>query len=382
MCSNYFTCIYFMEEKLKILYINGGLMDRGGISSVIMNYYLNFTDDRICVDFLGQGNGNGERDVEIISRGGKVFNIPSKSMNLHLNYKQFKKILKEGKYDIVHSHADSGNAYFLKIAKECQVSVRISHSHNTNYTIKNKLRILLNEFQKRQIKRYATNLWACSYKAAEWLYGSKENVEVIHNAINIKNYAFSEDDRKQIREVYELGNRYIIGIVGRLDYQKNHYFILRVMEKYVEVNPKAKLMVIGDGKLRDELIRLTESLSLQNNIIFVGQVENVIPFYSALDVLVMPSLFEGLPVSAIEAQISGLPCIISDQITKEVGLGHNVEFVSINDVGKWTSLLETYKYAVRDSDDIFSYVRNAGYDIQMEAENIQKKYWHLKEVVK
>lgn len=370
-----------MDKKMRILYINGGLMDRGGVSSVMMNYYLHFTDHNIRVDFLGHGVGPGVRDEEILGRGGKVFNIPAKSKNFFGNYKQLKTIIKNGRYDIVHAHADSGNAYLLKVAKECGVPVRISHSHNTNYTINNKVRIFLNDIQKKQIKKYATNLWACSHKAAQWLYGNDNDVEVIHNAIETKKFCFSMEQRDKIRDIYGLENKYVIGIVGRLDYQKNHSFMLDVIKEYVTIEPNAKLMIIGDGKLKEDLVKKVDDLKINDNVIFVGQVQNVYDFYSAFDVLVMPSLFEGLPVSAIEAQTSGLPCLISEEVTKEVNLGYNVSYLNIKNPKVWVEQLQNVKNIERDFDKAPARVADAGYDIQREADRIQKRYWKLKEEI-
>ena len=374
-----------MKKNLNILYVNGGLMDRGGISSVMMNYYLHFTDKKIKIDFVGHGYGNGERDKEIIKNGDKVFNIPPKSKNIFLNYIKLKKIMKSGKYDIVHSHADSGNAYILKIAKKCGIPIRISHSHNTNYTINNKIRILWNEIQKKEIKKYATDLWACSSEAARWLYGSKEkNVKIIHNAIETKKFCFSQLKREGIRKKYNIKDDFVIGIVGRLDYQKNHDFILKVMKEYLIKDNEAKLMIVGDGKLRESLKKKIEELGIKKNIIFVGQVQNVFDFYNAFDVLVMPSLFEGLPVSAIEAQASGLSCLISNKVTREVDLGYNLKYLDITKIKPWVEELNEIKKnkQKREKKEAYFYIQKAGYDIQEEAEKVQKIYWNLKEGVK
>lgn len=190
------------DEQVKILYVNGGLMDRGGVSSVMMSYFQHFDKSKVHIDFLVHGTGSGERDEEIIQAGSKIFSVPPKSKNPIVNKKMIKTVMMNEKYDIVHSHADSGNGYILKIAKKCGVDIRISHSHNTNYTISNKVRIALNEIQKKLINHYATHKWACSKKAAEWLYGTCDGVDIVNNAIDTKRFVYSLANRNEIRSRY------------------------------------------------------------------------------------------------------------------------------------------------------------------------------------
>lgn len=365
------------KKQLKILYVNGGLMDRGGVSSVMMNYYKHFDLTKIHVDFLVHGNEEGERDAEIIARNGRIFRVPPKSKNPMKNYIKITEILKKEDYDIVHAHADSGNAYILKIAKKCGVLVRISHSHNTYYTIHNKLRIWINDLQKKRIKKYATQLWACSQMAANWLYGKNQDVKIIYNAIELDKFKYSKQYCEEIRDKFRLHDRYVIGMIGRLDYQKNHKFALQLIDEIRKDRSNVVLLIIGDGCLRKKLEDQVELLQLQSNVIFCGQVDDIYKYYSAIDLLIMPSLFEGLPVSIVEAQCAGVPCVISDNITREVAVLNNVRYLPLEDTEKWKDyVLNTKDTVIRDENGILE-LKQAGFNISTEAEKLQNIYFSL-----
>ncbi len=363
-----------MKKTIRLLYINGGMMDRGGISSVMMNYYLCFHPDVIQTDFLVHGSGLGERDQEILEHGGKIYTVPPKSRHLIKNYRQINKIMKMGNYDIVHSNADSGNAYLLKIAKKWGVSVRISHSHNTDYTIQNPFRRMINDIYKKQIPHYATDLWACSKKAGQWLYGRRSKAVVIHNAIDIHRFRFSMEERTVCRKKYGIGEELVIGTAGRMDVQKNHMFLLRVFQMVLKKEPSAKLILAGDGWLRGRLEEYVRQNGLAGKVIFAGQVSHIWQFYSAFDVFAMPSVFEGLPVSAVEAQCSGLPCVLSDAISKEIKILPDTVFLGLESEKAWAEALTAAAVSGHDRKAVKPYIRKAGFDIAQEAGKVQKRY--------
>lgn len=363
-----------MENKLlKILYVNGGIMDRGGVSSVIMGYYLNINSDMIQVDFIVHGDRIGERDSEILQRGGRIYRVPQKSVNLIENYKQIKRIMLEGKYDIVHSHADSGNAYILKIAKKCGIKVRVSHSHNTDYTIENRIRIIYNEIQKRKIRQYATHQWACSKPAGEWLYGRKSVFEIIPNAIDTNRFSFNTTIRETIRREYMLDNRIVIGHVGRFDFQKNQKFLLNVFYEAAKKNEELSLVFIGEGKDKTILEEKVRQLGLQDKVLFLGQRGDVNCLLSIFDVFAFPSQFEGLGVAVIEAQANGLHCVVSEHVPAETNITGNVKFLPLVTSIWVEELLKTYN---RDEDGKKKIIDH-GYDINCVAGLIQKKYLEM-----
>ena len=362
-----------MQGKcIKILYVNGGIMDCGGVSSVMMNYYSHMNSDIVKIDFLVHGFREGVHDYEIFQRGSKIYRVVPKSKNPIKNYKQIKGIIKNGNYDIVHSHADSGNAYILKIAKECGVKIRISHSHNTNYTISSKLRIFLNEMQKKNISKYSTDLWACSKMAAKWLYGTSDNVLIVNNAIDSNKYKYDEKHRTLIRKKYGWGDRFIIGMVGRLSYQKNQVYAMDIIYEIKKSIPNVLLFLCGEGELKAELVLKSQEKKLENEIYFAGKIDNMNEFYSVFDVFIMPSNFEGLPVSAIEAQCNGLPCILSDNITREAKVTDNVIYlpIGLSNVKDWCKEIIIARRENISSLDFYK----TGFDIDIEAEKIMKQY--------
>lgn len=361
------------DNRVRILYVNGGLMDRGGVSSVMMSYYLKFDLSSIYVDFVVHGSTTGERDEEILKRGGKIFKIPPKSKNPIANYTCLKKIMKRGNYDIVHSHADSGNALILKIAKECGIKVRISHSHNTDFTINNKFRIFLNNLQKKQISKYATYKWACSKKAGEWLYGKKERFEVIPNAIDVSKFAYDVNARIKLRNKYGVSGNTVIGHIGRLDYQKNQEFLIDVFAQALKLDNNIRLVLIGDGANRNIVENRIRELSLEDKILMLGKRFDVNYLFNMFDLFVLPSKFEGLPVVMVEAQANGLRCVCSDLITRETDLTGNVTYLPL-EIPKWSKeIIERYE---RDNNCLCKII-NRGYEINSAAKKVQKQYLEM-----
>ena len=357
-------------EPIRILYVNGGLMDRGGVASVMMSYFLRIDPKVVHIDFVVHGNGVGDRDEEILHRGSKIFKVPPKSKDFGGNYRGLKKIMSEGKYDIVHAHADSGNALILKIAKECGIKVRISHSHNTNFTITNQFRILLNYFQMKQISKYATHKWACSVAAGEWLYGLQSRFEVIPNAIELSKFKFDSAMRDKLRIEYGLMGKRVIGHIGRFDYQKNQLFLIDAFAKAAEKDETLRLILIGDGKDRTEIENAIKKSFIEDKVILMGQRSDVYSLLNIMDIFVLPSKFEGFPVVTIEAQANGLHCLCSDIITRETNLTGNNKYLPL-EKSIWTNeLLKVYK---RD-ESMMDKIIEQGYEIINASQKLQERY--------
>lgn len=327
-------------KKIKILIVNGGIMDRGGISAFILNYLKHFDFNVFCVDILVHGNEPAERDNEVKECGCKLYRLPKKSSHYFEWKRGLKNLLEINRYDIIHANADAGNGLILEIAKVCGIKVRISHSHNTNYLTENKLRIALNEIQKRKIKKAATELFACSSQAGQWLYNS-ERYTIIHNAIDYSEYSFKSEIRNRIREKNKLNNKFVVGHVGRFHYQKNHKFILEIAKQTCMDNDIVYLL-IGEGELLDEIRADSDKMKLHNVIIY-GQVSNVNEMLNAMDLFMMPSVFEGLPFSVIEAQVNGLCCIISSIIDSECIITDCTQKLAIDNPSVWADKIVELK---------------------------------------
>lgn len=357
---------------IKILYVNGGTMDRGGVSTFMINIYDRIDHNKFQIDFLVHTDLEGIRDKEILDKGGKIFRVPAKSKHPLRNYMQIREIIQKGHYDIIHSHADAGNAFILSIAKSCGVPVRISHCHNTNYTSGNFLRRFLNEKTKRSVVKYATQRWACSRKAGEWLYGVESEFSVIPNAIEVESFIYQQDLARELRQTLKLQDKFIIGHVGRFEPQKNHTFILDVFEEIIKEQKEAHLVLIGRGYLEEVIKQQAKEKNILQHISFLGERSDIANIIQIFDVVLMPSLFEGLSIAMVELQANGLSIICSDTISEEINLTGNVNFLSLDaPLSTWSRAVLTSN--MRDEGALDKIIAK-GYDIKSLVSRIEKDY--------
>lgn len=357
----------------RVLYVHGGLLNTGGTESVMMNFYRNIDREKVHIDFLLHGFGKAVYDDEIISSGGKIFNVVPKGQNPVENTKQIREIIKNGNYDVVHSHMDAGNAQILKIAKELNVPLRISHSHNTATQTSNPLKKVFNEFEKKKIYKYATHLFACSDLAGKWLYGDKA-FTVINNAIDVQKFDYSDILRAEMRKSLGLSDSdTVIGHIGRFSYQKNHEKLISIFNCYLKSNPNAFLIMIGEGETKDDTKKTVKNLEIDKNVIFVEPNGEINKYMQAMDCFVMPSRFEGLPVVTVEAQAAALPIVISDTVSKKCALTDLVSFVPLEaDDSVWREAINEALKKQRYSR--FEELKQKGYDIKENADKMQHFY--------
>ncbi|MGQ7685851.1 glycosyltransferase family 1 protein [Streptococcus suis] len=359
----------------RILYVSGGTIDNGGISTYMRNYYRNIDKSKLQIDFLVHGE-KSVHDDEIISQGGMIYYAPIKRDNPIENTKIVTKILKSGKYSVVHAHMDGMNGLFLRQAKNCGIPIRISHSHNTDFLTSNLLKLLLHKFSRLLIGRYATDLWACSEEAGRWLYG-KNQFQLVRNAITIKNFEFSAATRQRIRKEFDFEGKFVIGHIGKLSYQKNQSFLIDIFDKFQKINEDSILVLVGEGEDKLLLQEKANRLGLSSKVFFLGERDNVSDLLNAFDVFVFPSRFEGLGIVAIEAQTNGLYCICSTKVPKEVNITGNVIFHNLEEsVDEWVDSIRNISTRdVNSKEKVF----NAGYDIEFAARELEKKYLELVE---
>ena len=374
------------SKKVKILYVLGGVMNRGGIESFIMNYFRKIDKNKVHIDFIVHGFEEGVYDLEIKNAGSNIYNVPIKSENFRLNIINIREILKNGSYDIVHAHMDAMNFFVLKEAKKLKVPIRISHSHNTDHLTNNKIKYLINEYVRFSHRKYATTFMSCSTDAGNWLFGKNNPFILIKNAIETEKFEFNSQKRLELRKKYNIEDKLVIGNVGRFDYQKNHIYLINVFEKIYKKNNDTVLFLIGEGHLKENIIKETLNKSYYKNIIFAGNKENINDFYNCFDVYCQPSNFEGLGIVLIEAQINGLKCFASNNIPKETNLfGTNTYLkIDLKSVEVWASSIINYfenKKNVRNlirSEDIDS----SQYSIQKESKKLEEIYLTLYSEVK
>jgi len=372
-------------KPFRILHVVGG-MDRGGAETMIMNLYRKVDRTKIQFDFLYMKPGQHHYDQEIRDLGGRILyiNPPRKVGVIRHIYEIVSTIRKYGPFIAVHAHTLFHSGIVMCAAFLAGVGKRICHSHNTSDVGADKLlRKMYFNIMKTMIKIFATHMIACGRDAGAYLFGKRAvesgEVVVFPNAIDLKKYEIlTYDDALRLRQSLGLPEEAtIIGHVGRFAEQKNHKFFIPLME-YVKVNSlNICLVLVGDGELRSSIQKLVEEKGLNKYIKFLGIREDIPELMNMFDVFVMPSLYEGLPVTLIEAQAAGTPCIISDNITREVDMGLNlVEFVSLDSpVETWIDkIIEKAGKRCRDFDKIREVYKERKYDVEETAKDIMEIY--------
>lgn len=346
-------------------------MDRGGLETMLMNYYRHMDREKIQFDFLEHRRERAAYDDEIESLGGRIFRLPRlnplSSDYFHALNAFF---AAHPEYRIVHSHLDCMSAYPLRAAKNAKVPVRIAHAHSTSQDRNWKLVFKL--ISKKLISLYATDLFACSVDAGEWMFGTKD-VHILPNAIDLERYAFNLLIRNQTRKALGLDDAFVIGHVGRFSAVKNHSFLTDVFAQIKRQEPNSKLLLVGAGSEMQAVQQKVTALGLGADVIFTGVRNDVANLMQAMDVFVFPSLYEGLGIVLIEAQASGLPCVVSDVIPREAYL---TDLVTAE---KLSSSVETWAEKILEKRAVLRTDRRAeiaahGFDITTEAVKLQEFY--------
>lgn len=346
-------------------------MNCGGLESMIMNYYRMIDREQVQFDFLVHRRERAVYDNEIEALGGIIYRLPALNPFSGKYTNELKRFFKQHpEYKVIHVHQDCMSSVILNVAQECGVEVRIAHSHSSSQD-KN-LKYLLKLYYKKQIAKYATHLFACGEAAGQWMYDGKE-FEILNNAINASNYRYDAQKREAMR--LELGideNCLLVGHVGRFNYPKNHTFLIDIFQEVCH-KEESKLLLVGDGELRTEIEKKVLRNGLEDKVIFTGIRRDVADLLQAIDVFVFPSNYEGLPVTLIEAQASGLRCIISDKVPQDCKKTELVEQVSLQEgAGYWANRIIAAAKEVRI--DTYEDIKQSGYDIQENAKRLQSFY--------
>ncbi|MEW9501081.1 glycosyltransferase family 1 protein [Jeotgalibacillus marinus] len=367
-----------MGGPLRVLHVVVN-MNRGGAETLIMNLYRNIDRTKVQFDFLTCHEG--VFDEEIKAMGGKIHRIAYVTKVGHRLYlKNLDQFFKQHQhYKIVHSHMDKMSGFVLRAAARAAIPVRIAHSHNTS-SEGGPLSKAYKWYAGKHILKYATQFYACSETAANWLFDKSSNQSLIlKNGIECDRFEFSVPNRKKMREDCHLDHHsFVIGHVGRFNQQKNHLFLLEVFADLVQYVPQAQLLLVGEGTLQTSIEKKIQDLHLVNNVHLLGVREDVHLLMQGFDVFAFPSLHEGLPVTLIEAQCAGIPCLISENITDEVDLEMGlVQKISITNKKIWVkALLQTRKqHQVRKTNE--KKISQKGYNIRQTAVTTEKSYLKL-----
>lgn len=359
-----------MKKVCRVLHVVPN-MNSGGIENLIMNIYRKIDRDKLQFDFIVHYNKKGVFDDEIEQLGGKIYRFPvMEDKNLLKYIKDLNRFFKTHKeYKVVHGHMASLAYLYLGAAKRNGVPVRIAHSHGTSHlkSLKGYCKYIMFKFAKYNANYY----YACSTEAGNYLFGKKRQFEFIPNAIELNKFSYNEETRKKVRKELKLDDKIVIGHVGRFNLQKNHDFLIDIFKSIYEKNKKCVLLLIGVGELEEKIKQKIKDYNLEDNVLMLGLRRDVDKLYQAMDIFLMPSLFEGLPLTGVEAQASKLKCIFSSEITKEVRITDNIEFIDLSlGADKWAEIvLNNLKY---DRKKIK--INDSRFDINVLAKQMQEKY--------
>lgn len=360
-------------------------MDRAGQESFIMNVYRNINRNRFQFSFLCTNQEQGDFDSEIKDLGGKIFYLPkNRYSNGAKRYVQdimiISKWLKDNKneYDIVHLHTYHAVDVFVHVmaCRMAKCKHLVVHSHNTSGEHQ-RLHMLFRSVNNM----FSFTRFACSFDAGIWLYGKemmrKGKVQVVYNGINPEDYRYSQQEGDKYREMFGLKGKTVIGHIGRFSTQKNHFRIISIFTQYLNKNPDAVLVLVGKGELQEEIMTSAEKNGISNNVMFLGTREDIPQLMALMDIMLFPSLYEGLSVVLVEAQASGLKCVISDNILPPEEniipqLFTNVSLKKSNDV--WIDLIGSALDIEIDRNECCDKMIESGFNIVNTTRQLECEY--------
>ncbi len=372
---------------MKILYVLNDTFKKGGTESVVLNYTEHLNPDICTVDYMihttREEADSNQIYNKLLGKGVVVHVVTPRRISVRQNISDMKEVFFQTKYDIIHSHADCANALILSVAKKAGIKIRIAHSHNTESPVK--IRNIKSLFHKAylewcriRIPYIATHFMACSEKAGTWLFGRRNTISkkvyYLNNAIDLDRFRFDKNRRALERDSLRIGDRFVVGHIGRFSRQKNHPFILDMAERLNAVDDGIVFLLVGDGPDFEVVKKAADQKHLKN-IIFYGATEQVESVIQSFDAFILPSLWEGLSVAIVEAQANGLRCFVSDteKVDKDSAITPLVSFLPINDASLWCKeIINAKKNPERV--DFSKELQNKGYDILKESRKLECYY--------
>ena len=368
------------ENKIKILHMTPPDINNG-VYRYIFNHMQYMGMRKYQFAFLTKGAEELKRTEEYSQYRFPVHMLRNRQRDSREGLRQeVAQVLSQG-YDVIHLHTSSWRGFLIEqIAMEMGVGKVIVHSHSTGIDVvdeeERKKQTEEHERYRNQFSmEYATDVWACSVLAADWLFGPgipREQIQILPNAIDVERYHFQPEKRGEVRAALNLENRIVIGNVGRYGYQKNQEFLIRAFARAYIRNPSLLLLCLGEGAAMEQLEALSKCLGIESGVMLLGWKSNVEDYLQAMDVFCLPSRFEGLPVSVIEAQAAGLKCLISENVTREVRITDLVRFLPLEEA-LWAEEMANCKTNLhRDRQD--EKIAGAGYDIRVAAKRLEELY--------
>lgn len=306
-------------------------MNMGGIENLVMEYYRHVDRTKVQFDFITSEGSKNVPNEEIDRLGGRVYRVPSYKHLLPYS-ESLQKIFKEEKYDIVQANLNTMCPFALHAAKQAGVPVRIAQNLSAAHWQEKKS--LLKEFLRPFGKCFATHYMANSVQCGRWLFGEKAvnsgKLQIFKTVIDVNKNMYDAEIRKQRRLKLGISDQVVIGHLARFVPQKNTMFVADIFEEIAKKEPKAVLLLIGDGELRDPVLQKLKKMELKDKVLWMGYQKDIPPLYHAMDAFLLPSLYEGLPIVGVEAQMNGLPCFFSTQVTQETAVCDLAHFIPLN----------------------------------------------------
>ena len=348
----------------------------GGIETFLRNLIKQFDPEEIKFDFVTTYSSPAFKK-EFQSYGATIYKIP-KARRVIGYISALKKIMREGNYDVVHVNKNSGADLIpFIVAKKMKIPVIIAHGHNTKSTV-GKGADIISCINRSFMSRFFTHSFASSVEAAEWLFGKKycktHKVPILKNGIDLSDYAYSTERREEIRHRLSLGDKFVVGHVGRFTQRKNHDFLVDIFAELHKIRPDSELLLVGTGPKMVEITRKVHKLGLSDSVMFMGAQDNINEYYAAMDAFVMPSLLEDLPVAAIEAQCAGLPVFVSNTVAEELDVTRNISWLSLEqDASIWANMVLNVSECFERTSQT-DILKKSGYDIKETAEILKNVY--------
>ncbi len=359
--------------SIRILQVLDKISIDSGVSVVVMNFYRHLDHKKVIFDFMVNEDVDLATRLYIEERGSRIFVMPElKLKNLFKYIRSLTSFFKNSNYLIIHGHVSNSALFYLGLAK--RVPIRIIHSHSS------KLSDVLwkrsrNWILTRFIKCVANEFVACSEEAGQALFGKKKDFLIIDNAIDVVKFLFHAEKRQSVRSELGFSNEYLIGHVGRFVTVKNHFFILDVFSELYKLNSNARLLLIGDGELKDKIIKQIKVLEISEFVSVLSPSEEIEKYLCAIDVLILPSQFEGLGLIAVEAQAAGLPVLVSEYVPVKVNVTDGVERLKLD---KWI-WVESLNMATNNFDRVNrgKKVQGSVFDISVQSQKLLDYYMKL-----
>lgn len=352
-----------------------GRMDRGGTEALLMSLLRTLDTNKFQYDFVEQTEDECDYDKEIRSLGAVIYRCPHISaVNLASYHKWWQSFYKQHpEYEIIHGHSRGSAPIYLDEAKKAG-RITISHCHNNSYGkgIKGFFRYVW----QLPLRKIADYNFACSFDSGISQYGKDGKFEVIKNGIQTEKYVWNPEVRKRIRKQFKIENNFIIGNIARFEEQKNHKFLIRIFKEIHDIKPNAVLMLVGKGTKEQEIHQLAEELDVEQFIIYTGVRSDVHELLQAMDVFVLPSLFEGLGIANIEAQAAGLPCFTSDRVVApEVKITDLLHFIPLESTPQeWARIIVDGEISVGERKDTRQSIVDSGFDIKSTGDRLSQFY--------